>query len=312
MKNIVCWLLFCGLVAVINAAPKPDKAFWEKVFKGVETRIALCVVDDERVPVPGVNVHAVFSRVEKYDEKDSITDRNGICVVENLTCGNSIVVHLSKDGYYDSTIKLCFIRIGNVYEVRDGKWQPYPMEKTVVLRKIKNSISLTMCGGRYEIPGTNQWYSFDFVKGDWMIPYGEGDVADCEIYYEWIGREPLECERQNFKMRFLNSEFNGYCLVDKIQESAFPYAYRADAFTAYDKDFSDDNFGTGTRDCVLNGNKDVVFRIRCETNSVGKIVSCYYGRFKKMNYYLRRDGTVGLLMRYEYNPVSSDLNLESK
>lgn len=312
MKKVVCSLLLCACVAGVSADSKHDKAFWEKVFKGVETKIALHIVDDEGVPVPDVKVHFTFSRVERYDEKDCVADRDGNCVADNLTCGNSIEVNLSKDGYYDSSVKFCYISIGNVYEVTDGKWQPYPLERTVTLRKIMNPAALKIGGGRYDIPGTNQWYSFDAVRGDWVEPYGRGVLPDFDIFYEWTGWNPLECERQAFRVRFLNSKYNGYCFPDKTVESVFPYAYVADASTSYANDFYDECVGTNARDGVFDNKKDMLFRIRSETNKVGKVVSCYYGRFLKLNCYLRRDGTGGLLLRYQYNPVPNDTNLEDE
>ena len=46
--------------------------------------------------------------------------------------------------------------------------------------------------------------------------------------------------------------------------------------------------------------------------TLGRLESCYYGRFRKLDYYLKRSGIGGASLRYEYNSVRNDTNLESK
>ena len=63
---------------------------------------------------------------------------------------------------------------------------------------------------------------------------------------------------------------------------------------------------------MLDGTSDFVFRIRSVTNSVGRLLSCNYGRFRLLDYGVERTGMGSMMMRYDYNPSSMDTNLEFK
>lgn len=318
MKKILCLFIICVCAISLVAEDKSSREIRKSSeyrnarLNGAETQVLLHVRDDQDAPVADADVlvRMGMTFAEKSYDIKGVTDANGDFAIEGITTGNEIGISLVKTGYYDSHCQLCYADMRAPHDVKDGKWQPYPMERTVTLRKIMNPAALKIGGGRYDIPGTNQWYSFDAVRGDWVEPYGRGVLPDFDIFYEWTGWNPLECERQAFRVRFLNSKYNGYCFPDKTVESVFPYAYVADASTSYANDFYDECVGTNARDGVFDNKKDMLFRIRSETNKVGKVVSCYYGRFLKLNCYLRRDGTGGLLLRYQYNPVPNDTNLE--
>lgn len=314
MKKIVCSLLFCAFVFMVYAAPKPDKAFWEMVFKGVKTRIALHVVDEDGVAVSDVNAHFVFSRVEKYDEKNAVTDRDGNCVVENLTCGNSIEVRLSKVGYYDSSIMLCYIRMGNVHGVKDDKWQPYPTEKTVVLRKIRNPIPMIKCSDVFTIPTTNKWVGFDFELKDWTAPYGKGRLPDIEAFFTWDGNPPMSSKFVRLDVRF-SGAVSGCYFADKIVESKFNGVYNAvtnDCYGVGELAFYSD-IREGRHDVKkFDFSKVLVVRTRCKLDDAGDIVSANYSTIRAILVDGGWDGHGEMTLRYYYNPMSNDTNLEPK
>ena len=150
------------------------------------------------------------------------------------------------------------------------------------------------------------------MKNDWVKPFGNGEVADIELRYRWTGAEPLKWQEQFFDIRFLGVTFNGAYYAPATTESRFAYVYHACPGAQFVREFSDENHSTIRKFGMLDGNRDMVFRIRSETNSLGRLESCYYGRFRKLDYYLKRSGIGGASLRYEYNSVRNDTNLESK
>ena len=61
---------------------------------------------------------------------------------------------------------------------------------------------------------------------------------------------------------------------------------------------------------MLNGLKDMVFRIRSVTDEGGNLLSCYYGRIRRLDYGVERTGAGSLLMCCQYNPNVNDADLE--
>ena len=310
MKMFV--FVFALLGTTLAFAGRYDPAYWRMVRKGVEAKIVLTVVDDLGSPVRDAAVHAIFSRTNDLDPLDGKTDVHGKCEFQHLTNGNRLEFFISKDGYYGSQIRFTLIKMWSEHKIEKGCWQPCPIEKTVVLKKKRNPTSLTSGGGWYDLPGTNQWYSFDMMKNDWVKPFGNGEVADIELRYRWTGAEPLKWQEQFFDIRFLGVTFNGAYYAPATTESRFAYVYHACPGAQFVREFSDENHSTIRKFGMLDGNRDMVFRIRSETNSLGRLESCYYGRFRKLDYYLKRSGIGGASLRYEYNSVRNDTNLESK
>lgn len=311
MKKVACSLLLCVCVVSVSAASKHEKAFWEKVFKGVETRIVLHVVDDEGVSVPDVKGHFIFSRVEKYDEKDCVTDHDGNCVVDNLTCGNSIEVNLSKEGYYDSSLKLCYNRVGNVYEVKDGKWQPYPMERTVTLRKIRNPVALVHVGKIFVFPATNTWVGFDMKACDFVAPNGTGDISDFACMVEWDGLPPTKSKYCRMSLR-MSGELSGGYYQSCVADSEYPYAYFAKMPECFlrDIDIVSRNGDPCATEVPFRKNSEFITRTRCKVDEQGNLISSNYGSIRVLGVSPSWDGNPTLKLRLVFNPVPNDTNLE--
>ena len=313
MKKVVCSLLLCACVAGVSADSKHDKAFWEKVFKGVETKIALHIVDDEGVPVPDVKVHFTFSRVERYDEKDCVADRDGNCVVDNLTCGNSIEVNLSKDGYYDSSVKFCYISIGNVYEVTDGKWQPYPLERTVTLRKIRNPVALAHIGKIFVFPATNTWISFDMEACDFVAPNGKGKISDFECLVDWDGLSPAKSRCCKMSLRMAGELSGGYYQTcEKDSEWPFAYSAKEKELLIGNIDVVNRNGDPHATKVPFRENSEFITRTRCKVDEHGNLISSNYGSIRVLGVSPSWDGNPTLKLRSVFNPVPNDTNLEDE
>jgi hypothetical protein len=115
------------------------------------------------------------------------TDSCGMCVLE----GRTNVGHISCEvvnppsGYYGA--------YGGDFKYNRksilGVWQPDNLVVTVRLQRVENPIPLfvkkaslkNLKDGIGGFDGTNSVVRFDLMKGDWLPPYGKGEVADVEF-----------------------------------------------------------------------------------------------------------------------------------
>lgn len=65
--------------------------------------------------------------------------------------------------------------------IKDGKWQPWNQEITVVLRRILNPIPMYASKVETQIPVLGKEIGFDLIVRDWMAPYGRGEREDFRI-----------------------------------------------------------------------------------------------------------------------------------
>ncbi len=196
--------------------------------------------------------------------------------------------------------------------MKGGKWQPYGAEEKIVLRKILNPVVLLSKGGSFDIPTTNKWISFDVFKMDWVHPYGNGDIDDIQLMFEWDGLFQNRSMFQNLKLKFPNSVDGAYVLP-KQPYSSFQYAYCAQTNANYRKGFEYSMRREDAKYIVnkLDDSLEMVFRLRSVTNEYGEVVSCHYGQFRSVDF----GGGVAKGEFYLYrdlNPTPNDTNLEPK
>jgi len=147
---------FAILIGTFTYGRDVSPDFERAHIRGAKTRIVLKAVDDVGNPVAGASIHVLMGmnyRLKSYDI-DGVTDTNDVFVVEGKTTGNEIEITAKKDGYYrPSKKRLCFIAMGNEYEVKDGKWQPWGMENTACFQRGTRSYQVNQQDGQLHDPG---------------------------------------------------------------------------------------------------------------------------------------------------------------
>ena len=126
MKNLTVTMV--ALMATMSVfAHKKDPEYLKARRNGGELRIIVSAADDDGNAVSNASVNVLMGM--NFREKayfiNGVTDAMGQFVIEGTTTGNEIEIEVTKDGYYKATKKLCLIKMGHEYEVRDGKWQPW-------------------------------------------------------------------------------------------------------------------------------------------------------------------------------------------
>ena len=227
MKKILVLFIVANCFFASLAAKK-DPEYSKARKNGAEAKIHLRIVDDVGIGVSNVSVRVFMGmnfRPKGY-WINGVTDANGHFLIQGKTCGDEVEIFISKNGYYDSCKKLCFAKMGEEYEVKDGKWIPYGCKNFIVLSKIANRIDLVKYNDFIDVPATNTWIGFDMERQSFVNPHGTGKVKDFEINVTWDGLPPWESKYCSAVLRFCDSLSGGY-YIDNIIESKFPYPYKA-------------------------------------------------------------------------------------
>jgi len=155
--------------------------------------ITLQVVDDKGDPVPNADAVVSFN----YEETAIRTGRTNHEGVFRAS-GNirpAAFVRVKKDGYYDYVIR----------GVREDGEHDLP----ILLRERKDAVPLIARDVQLSIPEEDRDIGFDFEIGDWVEPYGEGQIADLIFHFtrefKGMGRSPAELEK-NLEMSKRSAE----------------------------------------------------------------------------------------------------------
>lgn len=314
MKKLA--IVFSLLCVSMICTGKKDAEYWRMVRNGVSAKIAVHVVDGGCVPLQNADVRVVFSRFADEYTICGKTDTNGVCIVESKTCGNKVKMYINKEGYYNSQRELSFIRMGKELDVKDGKWQPYPMDETVVLRKMKKPVKMVV-EEFYRYSPTeiiNTWIGFDIERNDFVAPHGKGRECDFEIYIDWNGRWLPEYSGMKIKIRF-PGPYSGYYCCQKNRESDFKWPYNANPFAEYLKTacFGESVCPDGSRkEYYFDKSKCWIVRSRCRLDENGKLIGANYSVVSGIGMACKKGGIACFGVIGAFNPVLNDMNLEPK
>lgn len=314
--NKLLFSLAITVVSMVAVAQKRSPAYVDARRNGAEAQLKVRVVDNEGAIVSNANIRVFMGmnfRPKGY-YLEGITDTSGVFVAEGKTCGDEISIDVMKDGYYSSSKKLSFAKMGEEYEVKNGKWLPYGATEVLRLRPIKNPISLVKHGfgmGK-DVPCTNKWIGIDMAIGDFVKPYGKGSVADFEVMVEWDGHPPAKSDYCAVTIRFMEQLAGGY-YAEKIIESEYPYVYLANE----DATYNIRQFRVVGRDRVSRGKQvplgdktTFVTRTRCVLDQNGNLKTANYGFIRVLNVDAGWDGKPTMQLAFIFNPTPNDTNLE--
>lgn len=313
MKSLLM-ALFVVAIGTFTYGRDVSPEFERAHIRGAKTRIVLKAVDDVGNPVAGASIHVLMGmnyRLKSYDI-DGVTDTNGIFVVEGKTTGNEIEITARKDGHYEVFKKLCFISIGNEYEVKNGKWQPWGMEMLLSLRRRLNPVDLIVSGDSFYVPSTNSWIGFDMAKKDWVYEGKTGVKSNFEVFVTWDGKVTAYSDMLKVDVRFTGRD-EGYYLADPILDCSFSGIYSANTNNVFRQEFSCRVVRDGRR--MLSGiepGKLIVMRSRCEHDNGHRLVGANYSVLNGFLLHGGFNGKVEMTMCYFFNPTPNDTNLEPK
>ena len=171
MKKLLLILCVCGMAVTVMAGVLSPYHLG---------RVTVRVVDEQRIPVTNATVGIGFSKNIPAGEGwgtrpfsiTGQTDTNGMFSAEAE--GNpSGSCSARKEGYYP-TLGVDFM----FTNVVGDRWEPWNPTLEIVLRKIGKPMPMFAKRVEAFIPLMNEPVGFDLEKGDWVVPYGKGDVKD--------------------------------------------------------------------------------------------------------------------------------------
>jgi hypothetical protein len=302
-------------------AANNDCEFRRAIQYGATAQMSVRVVDDAQNPISGVMVEAQFDAAfqSQGGTLTVMTDTNGTAVVSGKT-GRSVNIQASKPGYYNSHESVCFVSMGQ--GVADGKWQPWNLGKTIIVRPIRNPVAC-----RHKVRGfkylglVDKWFKFDLEYGDFLPPEGNGKVGDMEVFFDWDGKLGDKYTGMGIRIRFPDDGYSGGYYADNVMCSDFKGVYDFQPDNKLLSEFSYSSIeerdpATGTlqrrKEMLFDKTKCIVARVRCEVDPTsGRLQKFHCAQIFDIKFGCNKSGVVFLLKSF-FNPIPNDTNLEPK
>lgn len=302
-------------VAMSVFAHKKGPEYLKARRNGGELRMIVSAVDDDGNAVSNASVKVLMGMNfrERAYFVDGMTDARGQFVIEGKTTGNEVEIEVTKDGYYKASKKLCLVKMGSEYEVRNGKWQPWGMVLELPMRRVVNPVELIALHDGIQVPATNTWIGFDMKKKDWIASGRGGEIPDFEVMVQWDGRPMATLEFAQMDIRFVGNGA-GFYFADKTIGSAFTGVYNADTNHAFQTEFTCRAMrknGAFSDSGVPKG-KLMVVRSRCKFDEKGNIREANYSMIRTLFIEGGWNGKAVATVNYRFNPTPNDTNLEPK
>lgn len=295
--HILCMLA----VSPCLADYRPDR-------DGAVTTVGLSVADTSGVPIPDAKVmFRVFTTFDDCDKLIRDTDANGYCEISAKTRGEITIV-VTKEGFYTSYGTLEYRDMSWDESVKEHKWTRGVIKNKIAMKPVMRPRKLVSAGMLMKRPpATNAPLPFDVFLGDWCAPYGKGIRPDFMITCHETTNKVGVCVR-GMSIRTENC-VDGLLPRHIDQWSKFKYDLSADENAKYQREVSKGRFldadGNSERAADLEDGRYLIFRIRTQTNEVGRVVRANYGTIGES-----LDFQGDLTLNIHVNPVANDTNIE--
>ena len=315
---------------------------WSACASASTATYCVRVVDaDTGLPVKEVDVYGGFVMLSRGWDNTPLpnldcaqTDVDGLCRVSgNTDKGESYFGTEKRHGYYDS--RQGRLHFSGRSILKFGRWLPDDLTVTVRIDRIVRPIPLfakrvggvvytkpltprePWCPSPYlykDVVTTNRVaFSYDLAKGDWLPPYGAGEVADltATCWKEITGYKTYEVPAgfktvtnylSHAEITF-NGPDNGVCEVKPHELAGILIREAPDAGYSAGLSRWYERRGENNSD----KNRHYCFRIRTRRDAEGRIVSALYG---KVYGDFRINDLSGIAFTYYLNPTPNDRNLE--
>lgn len=275
------------------------------LMKGAEAKLTLRIVDSTGRPVPEADVDSLFLMGDvKGTKVRARSDGDGLAVIHSKTT-DEITILTEKEGYY-STYWRHRLSVPGYDCVENGRWLPWNPVLEVVLKEIRDPLSLDKRTASLTFPADLE-VGFDFSENDLVSPHGKGMTSDCIITVDGVAKENREF---HYTTHLAFSEGKGLIVLPpdtfSILQSAYSapnVGYSQEMVFAYDYDGTHKGSGDSFR-----RNEILYFKIgghdRRPTR-YGKIVGGVVGGLAYPD-----TNTASIGFSYYLNPKDGDPNLE--
>ncbi len=290
----------------------------------MESKINVKVIEENGTPIENTDVTLGFQRYAGFN-KDHVkgkTDKNGLFSVTGNT-EKGMPIWGTKKGYYESGGKGEYCKSYNKLLQR---WEPYPANLTITLRKKKNPVAMfAKREHTLKIPQVEngKTVGYDLEKGDWVTPHGKGIVSDFVF-------TPIKMILKNwnyYDCEVLISFSNEHDGIEKYDDkeniqSYYKWAYEAPQ-NGYKKQLKRLSYCLPPKNLHKRNIEEeakYIFRVRTKVDEDGNIISAKYGKIlgdfrltsdrMSFTYYYNPDGTRNLEFDTEKNLFKFDKRKE--
>ena len=318
MKKIVTFTLLLATGVAIAADISVNERKRRGTYNAVaHQKVVFQCIDQEGHPLSDVMVWSGVSldgNPETFMPISGKTDTNGCFVVEGKSYGEVGYV-CAKKGFYE-TRETKWLQQNPIVTVSHGRWQPYGMTNTVILKRKGNPVAMYVAGLRKKhtlIREVGEPMGFDLTVGDWVSPRGRGKTPDFHVTYirDGSGRDYTALEL------ILSAEepFAGFIKVPCDTFSQFKSPYSADTNAVYAKEmrFSFRRNEKGRyEDGQLQADECLILRTRTRLDKEGRLVGAYYGKiYGPLRFGFSFDAPGEMKILHYLNPNENDPNLEA-
>ena len=314
MRNIFT-LMTCAILLInLTACASPSMKLNISVLDSdsglpIENAKAEFLFRDYHAKAPGMGWGTTV--VARTQEKK--TSKEGFVTAKGSSNDSSVAVTISRTGYYESypgasAPKLTHNKLLN-------RWEPWPCEVTVKLKKIKDPVEKYYSGGGsfLQLPEKGKPVGFDMLNGDWVTPHGNGIVADFTVklvHQKKIDKTHIKCTT-DFTFQSKYDGMQEY-QVNQNNQSSFVWPFLApelgySTFQAFkDYEMVKESHRPQGRGNNFRGKKFLI-RIRTKRGQQGNIISAYYGNITNLEFNSFKNT---ISFSYKINPNNKSRSLE--
>jgi hypothetical protein len=312
-------LVYVAMCGVVLEARAQDSSPY-MASPSAEASIILRCIDQTGQPVSEAAVSSALYPDGSFVNaivNNGNTDSNGCFAMKGRTAGE-YSFGLTKNGYYKTRMVRHLSR-EKAASVVSGRWQPYGMTNTVILKRIVNPVAMyafDYMAGHALIPKVSEPLGFDLMAGDWVAPYGDGTVPDFDVTYlrDGEGREYSTLEL----VLSTHSPFAGFVKIKSDNYSAFKSPHHADTNAVYEREirfsFKKQPYGKGGHryvDGQMTADECIILRTRTRLDRDGRLAGAHYGKiYGPMYFGVARNAPGSVKMLHYLNPTENDTNLE--
>jgi len=308
-----CVMVVFGVVAQVSMKEKKERGTYNAVAK---MKVVLRCVDQDGQAVPDVTVSTgvtLDGNPETTTQINGKTDKDGCLVVEGRGNGD-LGYRCMKEGYYDTREVKKLSNFPEVY-VSHGRWQPYGMTNTVVLKRKVNPVAMYCKKVSVDIPEKEKDFGFDCMAGDLVRPHGNGRVADFFLNYSLVYDTNNVWNATNH-LTFTFGPHDGGVIMQADATSQMRTLYSAPdgGYTNQITFFLKSIDQMHQTKKVFEGGEYIIFRSRSEIDRQGNVTNAYFGKILGRSFWYgekSKDGVGGrVIFSYYFNPTPNDRNLE--
>lgn len=298
-------------------------------------KVTFHVIDDEGNSVPDATVCVGWKKVVMLGSFPDIqtdphigkTDANGLYTSSGRSM-HFTNFYVEKESCYRSEGNYKFKK------EKSNEWEPWNPTITIVFRPVGTPIAM-YAKGYYELVLPVSEIGYDFIRGDFVAPHGQGEIADCILSVNKF--EKGERGEEGWQVKYDSTitfpgDFNGIDPIPTeklIFDSTFIWPRHAPA-QGYEQKRHTSHYNNQIKtqpgnmrptvssvEAHIPDTRHLFFRIRSEKNPDGTFKSALYGKMpvpKSTGVFIPRNSDEKKykldMFSFYVNPTRNDLNME--